>query len=302
MSTPEPRPESSPDRKLLPLPAGARVILGNPSDVLGKSWAQMLAWLVLLAAAGVDVATFYQVLILVMNAPDEVVWGAVVGFVAVALTLAHFVGTRCREARSPGGYAGATISAWLCFAIWSALGCTAFVVRWFVQPADVSGGSDSSTFIVDDQSSPVDLSGQTTSQHLSALLFLVLYAATGMVAAMTGFTKTNPAARRWGPARRQRTKAARRYAAVQFQLTTALQMKDAVGRERKRRENELADARATCDEAATRVRQEARLMLRGLRRPMTDQPADDLDTRDDRGATARKTDAVAGEETKKEGP
>src|SRR5262249_26828705 len=81
--------------RLLPLvPPGLRVIHGNLSQVLGRSWGQALAWVVLLAAAGVDIATFYQVLVLVMNVPAPVVWGAVVGFTAVALALAHQAGTQ----------------------------------------------------------------------------------------------------------------------------------------------------------------------------------------------------------------
>src|SRR4029453_1646695 len=50
---------------------------------------------VLVVAAGIDIATFYQVLALVMkNVPDEVVWLGVVGFTATALALAHTIGVR----------------------------------------------------------------------------------------------------------------------------------------------------------------------------------------------------------------
>src|SRR6476619_4059373 len=63
----------------------------------------LLYYAVLLVAAGIDIATFYQVLALVMrNVPDEVVWLGVVGFTVTALSLAHTIGVRVRERAAAG--------------------------------------------------------------------------------------------------------------------------------------------------------------------------------------------------------
>lgn len=212
---PEPVDPGGPGRRPLLLP-GRRIILGDPSQVLGRSWGQLVAWLVLVAGAGVDVATFYQVLILVMNAPEEVVWGAVIGFTAIALALAHRVGTLAGDAANPRNMVGAKVTAWVCFAIWLTLGITGFLVRLLIQGADAGGGS---MFMVDGQ--PVDVRSETTSQYLSALLFLVLYLATGMVSGLAGYIRPNPAARLWKRALRKRTRASRRYADSQSRLATA---------------------------------------------------------------------------------
>ena len=71
-----------------------RIVHGDISQIAGRSWTHGLFWLVLLAAGGVDVVTFYQVLILVLNVPPLMVTIAVVGFASVALTLAHYAGQR----------------------------------------------------------------------------------------------------------------------------------------------------------------------------------------------------------------
>jgi hypothetical protein len=262
---------AGPDSRLRPslLRPGPRIILGDPSQLLGWSWGQVVAWVVLLAAAGVDVAMFYQVLVLVMNAPEPVVWGAVVGFTAVALALAHRAGTQAREATNPRNEAGARLTASMCFTIWLVLGITAFIVRYMVQAAGDGGGS---VFIVDGQQQPIGADSQTTSQHLSALLFLVLYLATGMVSGLAGWLRPNPAARKWKKALRKRSRASRRVADSDEKLAFARQLAASIASQRERRMAVWADAQRRCNSATVQLKAEARLMIEEARRQLLPAP------------------------------
>lgn len=272
--------------RLLPLvPPGLWVIHGNLSQILGRTWGKALTWVVLLAAAGVDIATFYQVLILVMNVPAPVVWGAVVGFTAVALALAHQAGTQANAAVNPGNVVvGAKATAWACFATWLLLGVTAFIVRFVVQSANQDA---SSMFIVDGQPQTIGIDSQTTSQHLSALLFLVLYLATGLIAGLAGFGQPDPEGRLWSRAVRKRSRASRRYASSQSDLATAMQLAESIKRMRERRTAAWAMAQLQCGCAAVRLKQEARLMIQEVRNsppPTEPPPVRTADT--DEGATS----------------
>ena len=261
----EPEPPD-PDGRRRPslLRSGQRVILGDLTQMMGPSWGHRAAWVVLLAAAGVDVATFYQVLVLVMNAPEPVVWGAVIGFTLVALALAHRAGTQAREAVNPRNVVGAKVTALMCIGIWLLLGITAFIVRYVIQAAD---DGNTSTFIVDGQAQNVGGDSEATAQHLSALLFLVLYLATGMVSSLAGWLRPNPAARMWKRAERKRTKAARRYARSEERLAYARRLSGAISEERQRLVSDWEEAQQQCDHAAVRLRDEAWLMIEARRGP-----------------------------------
>lgn len=191
-------------------------IYGDPSLIAGRPWTSLLGWVVVLAAAGADVTTFYQVLILVLNEPVQLIWMAVLGFTAVALALAHYAGHQTKAALHPRHPTGAAFWAWFLTAAWVCVGVVAFVIRWLISP---SSGSDSSTIqLADGQSVAPSGGADLASQHLTALLFLALYLATGAVAGVAGYQRPDPAARQWQRATAQKAKAVRRHARLRKPL------------------------------------------------------------------------------------
>src|SRR5262245_29475324 len=114
MSTPTPPPPRQG-------PSGGRgTVHGDLSPMAAPSrMSGLLYYGVLLVAAGIDIATFYQVLALVMrNVPDEIVWLGVVGFTVTALALAHTIGVRVRDRIDRGKRSLSSGSAWLLFIVW----------------------------------------------------------------------------------------------------------------------------------------------------------------------------------------
>jgi hypothetical protein len=143
--------------------------------------------------------------------------------------------------------------------MWLLLGITAFIVRFVIQSADYGGGS---TFNADSQAQTIGLDSQAASQHMSALLFLVLYLATGLFAGLAGFHQPSPEARLWSRAVRKRSRASRRYANSQSDLATAQRLADSIAHERERR---TTTVQFQCVSAAIRLKQEARLMIHAVR-------------------------------------
>ena len=257
------RPEPAPgDERTLPKASGRRVIHGDLSQLIAHPLGEAGLWAVLIAAAFVDVATFHQVLLLVMrNATTGMVWIVVVGFVAVALALAHYVGGRAKLSLTPGSATSTTLGAgtiaWICFGIWSALGLIAFGVRLFI---DDGGQGGSSTFVVNGEEVNVGGGDQLLTRVLSALLFLALYLATGALSGVAGYTRQT-AARRWGRVEKRRRRAENRYATAAADLVYAQQLLEAIQEERRRRDSDLDSAMQRCDAAASGLKQEVRLKL-----------------------------------------
>ncbi len=227
--------------------------MASPTRISG-----VMYYAVLLVAAGIDIATFYQVLALVMrNVPDEVVWLGVVGFTVTALALAHTIGVRVRDRVDNGGRALASPSAWLLFVVWLFVGATAFIVRLTAAPPNVAGGS---TIIIDGQ--PIGTGGAPQEDALlAALLFLALYLATGTVAAIAGYLRHNSAAKRYAETLRERSDVARVAASSAADLALAQQTKAALEEERRRREEGWIKAQEEWQAIARRLKQEARLRL-----------------------------------------
>jgi hypothetical protein len=247
-----------------PDPDSGQVIHGDVSLIANRPWTHAFFWLVLLAALGVDVVTFYQVLVLVLDVPEWMVWLAVTGFVSVALTLAHYAGVQAKQGLSPRNVLGSVTAAWIFAGIWAALGATAFVVRYIISQPTSAG---TSTFIVEGSAqATVADSADLTSQHLSALLFLVLYVATGAVAALGGFFRPDPMARQYGRALERRAGAARRHANSSFRVSQVQQTVDSIARARTRREEAWVHAQQQCTAAAERLKREARLLISTARR------------------------------------
>ena len=213
---------------------------------------------VLLVAAGIDIATFYQVLALVMrNVPDQVVWLGVVGFTVTALSLAHTAGVRIRDRIDNGGRGLGSPSALLLLVIWLFVGITAFVVRLVAPAQTTSGGT---TIVIDGE--PISApSLNAGSPLLAAMLFLALYLATGTVAAIAGYLRHNTAAKQYAMTLRTRASLARVAASSAADLALAQQTKVALDEERRRREEGWLKAQEEWHAIARRLKQEARLRL-----------------------------------------
>jgi hypothetical protein len=212
---------------------------------------------VLAVAAGIDIATFYQVLALVMrNVPDEVVWLGVVGFTVTALALAHTMGVRVRDRVDSGGRAMGSASGWLLFVIWMFVGLTAFIVRLTAAPPQFSGGT---TIIEEGQPGTTPSTGD--DPLLAALLFLALYLATGTVAAVAGYLRHNTAAKQYAATLRTRADVAKVAASSAADLALARQTMVALDEERRRREEGWVKAQEEWHAIARRFKQEARLRL-----------------------------------------
>jgi len=218
----------------------------------------ILYYAVLLVAAGIDIATFYQVLALVMrNVPDSVVWLGVIGFTVTALALAHTMGIRIRDRVDNGGRALGGASVWLLFFIWLFVGVTAFIVRLTAAPPSASGGT---TIIVEGQPVTPATTG-ADRPLLAALLFLALYFATGTVAAVAGYLRHNTAAKQYAATLRTRSDAAKVAASSAADLALARQTLVALEEERQRREEGWVKAQEEWQAIARRLKQEARLRL-----------------------------------------
>jgi hypothetical protein len=218
----------------------------------------LLYYGVLLVAAGIDIATFYQVLALVMrNVPDEIVWLGVVGFTVTALSLAHTIGVRVRDRIDRGKRSLSSGSAWLLFIVWLFVGITAFIVRLTAAPPQFSGG----TTIIEEGQPVIFGASPTDDALLAALLFLALYLATGTVAAVAGYLRHNTAAKQYAVTLRTRSDVAKVAAASAADLALARQTLSALREERRRREEGWVKAQEEWQAIARRLKQEARLRL-----------------------------------------
>ena len=231
--------------------------------------AEVVVWVVLLAAAFVDIATFHQVLLLVMtNATTGTVWGVAIGFVAVALALAHYVGGRAKLSLTPGTATTTTIGAgfiaWICFGIWSALGLISCLIRFLINDGGGRrhhvcrrrpGGRRRRRRRVrhEDVERP-HVPGAVRSDRR---------------ALRPGRLDPPDRGPPLGPRRRDAgVVAEHRHATAQADSAYAQQLLGAIEQERNRRDTDLTSAMRWCDAAASGLKQEIRLKLR---RPRTDQ-------------------------------
>jgi hypothetical protein len=245
-----------------------RTAPGPFGDSIGRPRSHRLIWLVVLAAGGADIVTFYQVLILVLNVPELMVWIAVVGFTAVALALAHHSGQKARQAAGPRYSVGSTTIAWAAGAVWLMLGLLAFVVRYVI--ANASTSDTSSISVVGGSSAAPVNSVDLTSQHLAALMFLGLYIATGFVTGLSGFMRIDPAAEQLGRAWSQRSRLARALDGVRRWMARLDQMLKAIDAARTRTLTQQEQAEKHCDDLAKQLKAKARLQLMNRRKAEPD--------------------------------
>ncbi|MDH2430330.1 hypothetical protein [Sphaerisporangium sp. TRM90804] len=210
---------------------------GDPAMLVGSSRALFLHWLALLVAAGADVGAFTQVIGLVMRDQDDwLIWLVVFGFTAVVLYLAHNTGVLLRNARvrrgsdgvlrRAGGWVSRRVGAYLCMAVWVGLGLVAYWVRLTVPPVQEvtlggSGPLGGGSVSLGGGVPPSRGTGRDLYEEQAAALFLALYAATGVVAAVGAYLTHHPLRLRYMAAVRAHRKAVERAAASAYQLTRA---------------------------------------------------------------------------------
>ncbi|GAA0897300.1 hypothetical protein [Virgisporangium aurantiacum] len=149
--------------------------------VAGRSFAAPVHVLVLMVAAGADVAAFYDVLANHTNLPVHMLYLLVAGFTAITLSLAHSIGAGYRD-RVDGAPDHRAALLWFAAGGWLVLGAAAFAIRLVLTgPAPAAN----STFGA--APSTVD-----SNEGLAmALLFAALYVGTGIAAALGAFVLHN---------------------------------------------------------------------------------------------------------------
>ncbi|MBB5083311.1 hypothetical protein [Nonomuraea endophytica] len=161
----------------------ARPGFADPPLLAGRSPATFLHVVALVMAAGADAAAFWQVMqILLADLPPVAGALIVAGLTTTALYLSHQIGVQAREA----GAGTKRRIRWvvLCFLVWLVLGVGAAALRYFfgdagAPPAIVIGGPAATP----DLPAALGMAG----------VFLALYLATGLVAALGGYLTTHPA-------------------------------------------------------------------------------------------------------------
>jgi hypothetical protein len=149
------------------------------SHVAGRSFGAPVHVLVLLVAAGADVAAFYDVLANHTNLPVHMLYLLVAGFTVVTLSLAHSIGAGYRD-RVDGAPDHRAAPLWLAAGGWLVLGAAAFLIRLVLTgpaPASSFGGAPSTV--------------DSNEGLAMALLFAALYIGTGIAAALGAFVLHN---------------------------------------------------------------------------------------------------------------
>ncbi|WP_431926423.1 hypothetical protein [Micromonospora wenchangensis] len=149
---------------------------GRPGTLLGG----LAETVVLVLAAGADVAAFYNALSGGLNDQPYLLYMLVAGFTAVALLLAHACGRIYRDLdqRAPGAR---RLALYACLAGWALLGVAAFVTRLLLADADGGSGFGASS----------DSAEEARTAQVLALLFLALYIGTGTAAAVVAYWNHN---------------------------------------------------------------------------------------------------------------
>jgi hypothetical protein len=187
----------------------------------GRSGADLF-YLVAIAIAGVaDFIAFYQVLQLVLrNLPNQWLILLVIGFTAIALTLAHFIGVFLRDRKAGARWQ----HSWMlpgCALLWVALGFMAFWVRWKVSGASTAPSLPTAGAITVPQ-------GNFQSTLPGASMFAAFYFATGAAAITGSYLSHNPLRRSFRRTVRGHEAAIRQQAAGARDVAAAEAERDAI--------------------------------------------------------------------------
>jgi hypothetical protein len=204
-------PEPSPGTYLPAKPARPRRGYQQPEEAAARHAGGIVYVAALLFAAGADVVAFYQVLSRTLtDLRIALVCLAVAGFTVMSLTLAQFAGRLLRDRAAGYGTPGRW-PAWLVLIPWTLLGLAALLARLIIALGDLSQPTTNSG--ADDQG-PKALS--------AAILFLVLYLASGAVAGFGEYLTRNPLRAKYRAACRDHHRAQRRLARSQPAYERAL--------------------------------------------------------------------------------
>jgi len=153
----------------------------QPAEATGRMAGDIVYVLALLVTAGADVAAFDQVLSMILQLLGRTIIAvAVVGFTVMSLTLAHFAGRMLRDRKAEHG-PDSKRAVWLLLIPWALLGFAALVARLIV--ADGMAGTPTTAIG----------SGNPADDTLAgAVLFLILYLASGAVAGFGEYLTRNP--------------------------------------------------------------------------------------------------------------
>jgi hypothetical protein len=177
----------------------------DASLVAGQPAGRYVHALAFTLAAGADAAALWQVMQLLLDRSPEWLSALVVaGLTAAVLYLAHMTGALVRDQVAAVRWVR-PVKAWLCSAIWGALGLICFWVRLLVIPeVPVADGA----FGPAQKSATVPAARDTAVEN--AIVFLGLYVGAGVVAAVGAYVTRNPLAAAYRAAGRAHRRAARR--------------------------------------------------------------------------------------------
>ncbi len=186
----------------------------DPGEMAGITFGEYVYAGVVIVAAGADLTAFHQVLsLLFRRSSGLIIWMAVAGFTACALLLAHSAGRLQRDLHERYGRATQSYVQWIGL-VWASLGLIAFLVRLFVHPPQQGTATVTSSSLF-------------TVAVASAFLFLALYVASGLIAAIGAYFVRQPLRARYRKAelvfRHSRRRASRPHARYE-RATNVLQM------------------------------------------------------------------------------
>jgi hypothetical protein len=162
----------------------------QPVEATGRMAGEIIYVIALAVTAGADVAAFDQVLSMILQALGQtIIWVAVAGFTAMSLTLAHFAGRMLRDHKADHG-PDSKRAVWLLLIPWALLGLAALLARLIV----AQGMAGAPTTVAAGNPAADTLAG--------AVLFLILYLASGAVAGFGEYLTRNPYRAHYRTARR----------------------------------------------------------------------------------------------------
>jgi hypothetical protein len=162
----------------------------DPALLAGRPFTTYLHVVALLAAAGADLGTFYQVASRAIRAPSEwLTWVVVVGFSAIVIYLGHVVGVAVRNRRA-GVQTTSQGLPWICLLVLAAMGAVSFTLR--LKFAGTATETPTFSALPDAQEQVDTSQGVAPDQLWPALVFLALYVGTVSVAAVGAYLTHNP--------------------------------------------------------------------------------------------------------------
>lgn len=218
----------------------------DPGEMVARGAGEYVAWFMLAVTACADLAVFSQILgVLMEESGDAILWLAVAGFTACSLMLAHLAGRLHRDIEVGFGRWSAVLRNALAIG-WLSLGLAAFAVRLLIEYSSSGGGGS--------------VAGGGTDLGRAwggALLFLVLYVGSGLVAAVGAYHSRNPLRTRYHQAVRTVRKAQEQLQRSQAPYERAVNVLQLHVRNRQGEEANYAAARqlriAYADEARSMV-------------------------------------------------